>query len=58
MTDFAALMAEYQNLQRDNAAVVDDWSRLRGELAKLLEEIEREAAANSVQLHNGTGETR
>lgn len=58
MTNFADWMAEYQNLQQRNAAVTDDWSRLRRELAELLEEIEREAAANSVQIHNGEGETR
>ncbi|WP_156213908.1 hypothetical protein [Lentzea aerocolonigenes] len=58
MTEFAAWMAEYQNLQQGNAAVMDDWSRLRLELAELLKEIEREAAANSVQLRHGEGETR
>lgn len=58
MTNFADWMAEYQNLQQTNAAITDDWVRLRRELADLLEEIEREAAANSVQIHNGEGETR
>jgi hypothetical protein len=58
MTDFAGWMAEYQNLQQTNAAITDDWVRLRRELADLLEEIEREAAANSVQIHNGEGEMR
>ena len=58
MTDFADWMAEYQDLQQTNAAITDDWVRLRRELADLLEEVEREAAANSVQLHNGEGETR
>lgn len=58
MTNFADWMAEYQNLQQSTAALTDDWTRLRRELAELLEEIEREAAANSVQIHNGEGETR
>jgi hypothetical protein len=58
MTDFADWMAEYQDLQQSSAAITDDWIRLRRELADLLEEIEREAAANSVQTHNGEGETR
>ncbi|PWK85551.1 hypothetical protein C8D88_106179 [Lentzea atacamensis] len=58
MTDFADWMAEYQDLQRGSEAITDDWVRLRRELAELLKEIEREAAANSVQIHNGEGETR
>lgn len=58
MTDFADWMAEYQELQRGSAAITDDWVRLRRELAELLKEIEREAAVNSVQIHNGEGETR
>jgi hypothetical protein len=58
MTDFGDCLAEYQKLQQSNAALTDDWSRLRLQLAELLEEIEREAAANSVQIHNGEGETR
>lgn len=58
MTDFGDCLAEYQKLQQSNTALTDDWSRLRLQLAELLEEIEREAAANSVQIHNGEGETR
>jgi hypothetical protein len=58
MTNFADWIADYQKLQQRNAAITDGWAKVRRELAELLEEIEREAAANSVQLHNGEGETR
>jgi hypothetical protein len=58
MTDFADWMAEYQDLQQGSAAITDDWVRLRRELAELLKEIEREAAAHYVQVHNGEGEMR
>lgn len=58
MTNFADWIADYQKLQQRNEAITDGWVKVRRELAELLEEIEREAAANSVQLHHGEGETR
>lgn len=51
-------LGEYLDLQQRNEAAIDGWVALRRELDSLLEEIEREAAANGSPIRNGEGETR
>ncbi|MGW4210507.1 hypothetical protein ACWEIJ_21130 [Lentzea sp. NPDC004789] len=57
-TPMTEWLGEYLDLQQRNEAAVEGWVELRRELASLLEEIEREAAAHAAQAGDGEDETR
>lgn len=57
-TPLTGWAADYQQLHQNYLALAPEWAQVRRELDELLQEIEREVAAGSSEVHDGEGETR
>lgn len=56
-TPLTGWAADYQQLHQSYMDLAPEWAQVRRDLDEILQEIEKEAAANSRQVHDGEVET-